>query len=210
MMPRLLLALALLLCASGVQAQDLPPAYPRPGAVKMLENDDVIVWNIAWLKQEYPMHRHRYDHTGVYYRTGDRVITSVEGVSRPSTTPAWNISFQLRDVTHMEAGASDEPLRAVFIQMKRERRGPAEQGGDVPAFPVDGPRDRLDNDRVHVWEYGPGSDGGRPARHRHANDAVVVSFDDALTPSVRYVERGTVHESDRPAGSTRTFVFEIR
>ena len=33
----------------------LPPAYPRTGAVKILDNDRVQVWNIAWLKGE----RHR-------------------------------------------------------------------------------------------------------------------------------------------------------
>lgn len=205
------LLVALVLCQSpSLQAQDLPPAYPRPGATKMFENDRVLVWNIAWLQQEYPLHRHVYDHVGVYYESGDRIITSVEGAKRPVSTEAWNISFQLRGVTHMEEGASEEPLRAVFIQIKQEPRDPIDTTGDVPHFPVDAPLQRLDNDRTTVWEYDSGSPRVRAARHRHAHDAVVVSFDAGLRPEVRYVERGTEHDTDLKVGSTRTVVFEIK
>lgn len=198
----------LLLPAAGAHAQDPPPAYPRPGAERMLENEDVIVWNIAWLEQAYPVHRHRYDHVGVYYESGNRIIVSTEGERRPVTTEAWNISFQRRGVTHSEEGASAEPLRAVFIQMKREPRRAPDTGGDVTAFPVGGPAERLDNDRVRVWEYGPGS-ASDPGRHRHVHDAVVVSFDSSNDPMVRWVARGTVHESDVREGAARTLVFEI-
>jgi hypothetical protein len=48
----------------------------------MLENEHVIVWDISWLRQNYPMHRHRYDHADVYYSLGDRIITSNEVEAR--------------------------------------------------------------------------------------------------------------------------------
>lgn len=60
-----------------------------------------------------------------------------------------------------------------------------------------------------MWEYGPGSGGGRE-RHGHAYDAVVVSFDASNRSSVRWVERGTEHEAEVPDEAVRTFVFEIR
>jgi hypothetical protein len=205
-MNRLLIALVLPLL---VPAQEPPAAYPRPGATRVLENDDVIIWDIAWLQQEYPLHRHRYDHVGVYYAPGDRIITSPEGERRPVSTEAWNISFQLRGVTHTEQGASDEPLRAVFIQMKREPGNSAEGSAGPAEFPADTPTERLDNDRVHVWEYGPASSAS-PQRHRHAHDAVAVSFDASNQPSVRFVEEGTVHDTDLIDGSLHTFVFEIK
>lgn len=189
--------------------QQPPPAYPRPGATSVLENEHVIVWDIAWLQQEYPLHRHRYDHAGVYYASGDRIIISPEGERRRVSTQAWNISFQRRDVTHAEQGTSAEPLRAVFIQIKREPREEEAPPTASPAiFPLGAPLARLDNDRVRVWEY----DGGGTAvgRHGHAHDAVVVSFDAAGKPQVRWIDRGAVHHSDGPAGATRTFVFEIR
>lgn len=187
--------------------QEYPAAYPRPGATSVLENEHVIVWDIAWLKQAYPVHRHRYDHVGVYYTSGDRVITSLEGERRPVSTQAWNISFQLAGVTHAEEGASDAPLRAVFVQIKRPPRAAAAPAGDPPAFPVDGPEQRLDNERTTVWDY---TRSAAPRPHRHAHDAVVVSFGAEGRPSVRWVERGTAHETDLAAGATRTLVFEIK
>ena len=48
----------------ALSAQTLPPAYPRPGASTLIENQRVVVWNIAWLKGEpSPLHRHLYDLT---------------------------------------------------------------------------------------------------------------------------------------------------
>jgi len=72
----------------------LPPAYPRAGATKILDNDRVQVWNIAWLKgQPSPLHRHVYDLVGVYYEPGDRMIVSPEGAKRPVSTKAWDTPF---------------------------------------------------------------------------------------------------------------------
>ena len=206
---RWLLVLLLLCPAESLEAQEPPPAYPRTGAVKVLENDDVIVWDIAWLRQAYPVHRHRYDHTGVYYSSGDRIIISTEGERRPVSTEAWNISFQLRGVTHSEEGASEEPLRAIFIQVKREPMEVEGMSGGPPVFPLGQPTERLDNERVHVWEYGPESPSPPRVRHRHVHDAVIVSFDAANRPEVHYLESGTVHDAV-PTGAARTFVFEIR
>jgi hypothetical protein len=209
------LSLALLLITlqpgpAALFAQDPPPAYPRPGATILFENDRVIVWNIAWLQQAYPVHRHRYDHVGVYYRSGDRIITSLEGERRPVSTEAWNISFQRRGVTHAEEGASAEPLRAVFIQIKDEPGSPTAGDSAVPLFPSDAPAQRLDNDRAIVWDYTPDTAVAEGGQHRHAHDAVVVSFDTTLQPEVRYLERGTVHASDIAANAVRTLIFEIR
>ena len=191
-----------------VLTQELPPPFPRAGTTKMLENDRVVVWDIAWLKQTYPLHRHPYDMTGVYYQSGDRVIISPEGERRSSHTEAWNITFQRVGLTHSEEGASDVPLRSVFIEMKQPSSGPAEPDGRA-AFPVGSPSQRLDNDRVRVWEYGA-QDTAAPRTHRHLHEAVAVSFDAAGRPQASYIDRGTVHETDVPAGSARTFVFEIK
>jgi hypothetical protein len=211
---RRLLSFLLLACSSiptvavAQDAPSYPPPFPRPGTDLVLENERVLIWNIAWLKQEYPVHRHQYDHVGVYYTAGDRIITSLEGERRESHTEPWNITFQPTGVTHSEAGASDEPLRAVFIQIKDEPRVGGAAPGPEPGFPVGAPTQRLDNPRATVWEYGPASSVA-PAMHRHERDAVAVSFDGS-GPRVTYVPRGTRHETDVVAGSLRTFVFEIK
>ena len=59
--------IAVLSLVAQYSAAKLPPAYPRPGATNILDNDSVQVWNIAWLKgQPSPLHRHVYDLDGVY------------------------------------------------------------------------------------------------------------------------------------------------
>ena len=205
--------LALLLFISAIplaQAQvDPPPAYPRDGAIKVLENDHVIVWDIRWLKQDYPIHRHRYDHTGVYYSPGDRIITSTEGEAREIHTDAWNISFQLAGVTHTESGISDEPLRAVFIQIKRPVAGAIETNSSVPQFPYDSPLERRSNERVRVWEYDGDFSSTANSAHYHGNDAVVVWFDANTQASVHFISRGTVHSKDIPTAAVDVFIFEI-
>ncbi len=200
---------SLTLSGTVLAQMDAPPAYPREGASKMLENDHVIVWNISWLKQDYPVHRHRYDHTGVYYETGDRRITSSEGEVREISTPAWNISFQLAGVTHTESGISDAPLRAVFIQIKRPVLGSMVSHPALPPFPVGEPLDRRSNERVRVWEYGEGFDPAYDMTHYHGHDAVVVWFDSGNQPNVHFVSRGAVHGKEIPTAAVRTFVFEL-
>ena len=200
-----------LLAAVGLLllSQELPPPYPRAGTTKMLENDRVVVWDISWLRQAYPLHRHPHDMTGVYYQSGERIIISPEGERRHTSTQAWNITFQRAGLTHSEAGASDVPLRSVFIEMKEPPSGTASAAGAQVAFPVGSPSQRLDNDRVTVWEYGA-PDAGAQGTHRHLHESVVVSFDAAGRPQASYIDRGTVHETDVPLGSTRTFVFELK
>jgi hypothetical protein len=187
---------------------NLPPAYPRTGAVKILDNDRVQVWNIAWLKGEpSPLHRHVYDLAGVYYEPGDRMIISPEGAKRPVSTKAWDIAFQRVGVTHIEEGTSDAPLRAVFVEMKRPGAyGTDESAGKAPAFTGQGATQKLDNERVTVWEY------TQPAArqlHRHTHDTVVVSIG-GKTPAAAWVKQGTEHSGEGAGGAARVYVFEIK
>ena len=187
---------------------NLPPAYPRAGAVKILDNDRVQVWNIAWLKgQPSPLHRHLYDLVGVYYEPGDRMIISPEGAKRPVSTKAWDISFQLAGVTHIEEGVSDAPLRAAFVEMKQTGPyGTDTAGGDAPAFTGEGATQKLDNDRVTVWEF---TKMPAAASHRHTRDAVVVAID-GQRPRATWVGRGTVHAREDIGTAPRIYVFEIK
>ncbi|MCG8414967.1 MAG: hypothetical protein MI746_12175 [Pseudomonadales bacterium] len=175
----------------------------------MFENDHVIVWNISWLQGDYPVHRHRYDHTGVYYSPGDRVITSVDGEVREVSTPAWNISFQLAGVTHKEAGISVDPLRAVFIQIKRPVTGPTRSRPSATEFPTGEPLERLINTRVRVWEYNQTTTGPEESAHFFNSDTVVVWFDAENQPTANFISGGTTQERVTPAAAVRTFVFEI-
>jgi hypothetical protein len=200
--------LAVVIAAAVSQAPvNLPPAYPRAGATKILDNEAVQVWHIAWLKgQPSPMHRHIYDLLGVYYEPGDRIIISPEGTRRPVSTRAWDTVFQREGVTHIEEGVSDPPLRAVFVELKRTGAYGADTTGTAPPFTGEGGTQRVDNERVTLWEF------TRPPAvtpHRHAHDAVVVEFG-GPAPKATWVARGTVHAGEGAASASRVYVYEIK
>ena len=186
---------------------NLPPAYPRAGAIKILDNNRVQVWNIAWLKgQPSPLHRHLYDLVGVYYEPGDRMIISPEGAKRPVSTKAWDIAFQKAGVTHIEEGVSDSPLRSVFVEMKQPGPYGTDTAGNAPPFAGEGATQKLDNERVTVWEF-PEKPSARS--HRHVHDAVVVAFD-SRSPRATWVKQGTAHQDEAAGEASRVYVFEIK
>lgn len=190
-----------------LQAAPLPTAYPRPGATKLFENARVVVWDIAWLKQQYPLHRHRSDLTGVYYTDGDRVIVSESGERRPVHTKAWDTAFQLKGVTHIEEGASDAPLRAVFAELKEPSASGVVDTATTPAaFPAGGVTPLRDNERSILWEFVPPP---APGTHRHLRDAVVITFT-GQKPTVSFTTRGTVHNEEGAAGADRLYVIELK
>jgi hypothetical protein len=189
------------------QAAPLPPAYPRSGTTKLFENARVIVWDITWLKQQYPLHRHPYDLTGVYYTNGDRTIVSEKGERRPVHTAEWDTAFQLKGVTHIEEGASDSPLKAVFVEMKEPSASGALDSAATPAaFPAGAGKQLRDNERSILWEFVP-VPPSRP--HRHQRDAVAISFA-GKSPKVSFVAKGTVHDSDGAVGADRLYVVELK
>lgn len=197
-------ALGMALQISGsAQDKPLPPAYPRPGTTLLLENARVLVWNISWLKQQYPLHRHPYDLIGVYYMPGDRSIVAVDGSRRPVSTKAWETATQKSGVTHVEEGTSDNPLRAVFVEMKEPSAKDA--GGASSDFVKAGGVQRLDNERATLWEFVPPVQG----THRHLRDAVAVAFT-GTTPAATFITAGTVHESDAPGRPDRLYIVELK
>jgi hypothetical protein len=196
--------LVLLALVAG-QAPELPPPFPRPGTTLLLENEVVAVWNVSWLKQKYPLHTHRYDLVGVSYVEGDRIITQGDKPGRLVNTKAWVFQTNRANVTHVEEGASDPPMRAVLIELKKAAPGAAtpeapdglRQAAGPPAF---------ENNRAVAWAILPGS----PApSHRHAGDAVELIFD-GTTPKAAFVPAGTVHEGPAAKDGGRAFIFEIK
>lgn len=212
----------------ALAAQSYPPPFPRPNATKLLETDRIVVWDIVWPKgQPTPMHLHPYDQVGTYYQSGGRVVTTPDGAKTSSVTPVGNLSTTKRGRLHSEEGVTDTPLRAVFIEMKKD--GPAGETAGVsdlaPAFPRDGAKQLLDDERVTVWDYS-WTPGATEVARRYARDAVVVwmgngklrSTSPGGTPAVmetvagkiRYTTRGTVLTEAAVEGAPRAYVFEFK
>ncbi len=183
-----------------------PPPFPRAGTTQLFENDAIAVWDVSWLKQEYPLHAHRYDLFGVSYVEGDRVITPPGSLI---TTKAWVFQENVAGSTHVEEGASEPPMRAVLMEVKS-----AAPRSDVVETP-DGLRQvagapSWENRRACAWAIPPGS--AAPS-HRHVRDAVELVFtaaNPATTPTVAFAPEGTVHAGPTPEPGGRVYIFEIK
>jgi hypothetical protein len=160
----------------SLAAQSYPPAFPRTNATRLLETDRIVVWDIVWPKgQPSPLHRHVYDQVGTYYAAGGRIITALDGTSRSAMTPVGALSTTRKGTTHIEEGSTDPPLRAVFIELKHDRgSGAAEARSNLPpAFPRDGAKPLLDDERVTVWDH-TWKAGAPGVRSQHARDTIVI------------------------------------
>jgi hypothetical protein len=219
----------LLMCVGVVSAQvALPPPFPRTNATKLLDTDRITVWDIVWPKgQPTAMHRHVYDQVGTYYARGGRLITTPDGTARATITEVGSLSTTRKGTTHIEEGNTDPPLRAVFIELKRETASglpDADAGGPAP-FPRDGGKPILDDDRVTVWDYVwvSGSEG---LRYRPTRETVIVWLGAGKVRTTQHsnattesdVEAGTMHHlrvgSDETvevvSGSPRAILFQLK
>jgi len=198
--------LLLLVAVIAAQAEPLPPPFPRPGTTPLLENDVVAVWNVSWLKQKYPLHTHRYDLVGISYVEGDRIITQGDTPGRLVNTKPWVFQTNRANVTHVEEGASDPPMRAVLIEVKAAAPRP------TAAEPADGLRQvagapAWENNRAAAWLVMPNSSA---PRHRHVGEAVELVFDGSTAPKAAFVPAGTVHDAPTPPVGGRAYIFEIK
>jgi hypothetical protein len=95
-----------------------PPAFPRPHAKKLLENERVIVWNTVWRRgKPTPMHFHDKDVLVVFEANGTLQSTTPDGKSTVSEIQFAKVSFNARDRTHSEKLLSGH-ARAVVIELK--------------------------------------------------------------------------------------------
>lgn len=199
----LLVAAALVLLAQAAPA--LPPPYPRAGTTKLLENDQVIVWDVAWLEQQYPLHTHRYDLVGMSYVDGDRIILQDDGTRRRISTTAWTFQTQRAGVTHYEEGVGEPPMRSVQIELKRPGPRAATVAANQSLRQLFG-RPAAENARAVVFLLRSASS---TTLHRHDADAVEVVFDGSQ-PAVTFVPAGTSHSGPAISDSGRLYIFELK
>src|SRR4051812_2093651 len=221
------LVIALSSLTLAAQQPELPPPFPRVNATRLLENDRINVWDIVWPKgQPTALHRHVYDQVGTYYARGGRVITTPDGDKRSTMTEVGSLSTTRKGTTHIEEGATDPPLRAVFIELKQPTesgRAPADVG--PASLPRDNAKQVLDDDRVTAWDLawtaGPGS-----LRYRAPLDTVIVWLGDGTLRvsgtgtsnqsvpvhpgTMRFVARGSNDVLEMADGAPRALIFQLK
>ena len=96
-----------------------PPPFPRRGAVKILENSRVTVWDVTWPKgYQGPMHEHYLDAVIVTLRGGVVKKTPLHGASSILTYKSGSVIFAPKGVIHREEGLSAVPRHAIVIELK--------------------------------------------------------------------------------------------
>ena len=110
------------------------------------------------------------------------------------------------NVTHVEEGASDPPMRAVLIEVKpAEPRAASEEPADGLRKVAGAPA--WENRRAAAWLI---AGGAAAATHRHVGDAVELVFDPSAPPKATFVPAGTVHSGPTPVEGGRAYIFEIK
>lgn len=129
--------------------------------------------------------------------------------------------------TDVEEGNTDPPLRAVFIELKKEKpSGLAPTEAGAVAFPREGARQVLDEDRVTTWDYASWTAGPGGLKFRAARETVIVWLGNGSLKVTRsagatttvQVNSGTMRHLDRDAaemlemtsGSPRALFFELK
>ncbi len=95
-----------------------PPAFPRAGSTKLLENDRVVVWQSEWATGvPTPMHFHDKDVVVTYLADGALASTNAAGERVVNEYRYGLTRFNARDRVHTETlvrGAG----RAVMVELK--------------------------------------------------------------------------------------------
>ena len=95
-----------------------PPAFPRAGSTKLLENDRVVVWQSEWATGvPTPLHFHDKDVVVTYLADGALASTNVAGQRVVNEYQFGLTRFNARDRVHTETlvrGAG----RAIMVELK--------------------------------------------------------------------------------------------
>jgi hypothetical protein len=95
-----------------------PPAFPRPHAKKLLENDRVIVWNYVWRPGvPTPTHFHDKDALVVFEGSGALQSTTPDSKSAVTEYKFAEIRFNPHGRTHSELLVRGH-ARAVITELK--------------------------------------------------------------------------------------------
>jgi quercetin dioxygenase-like cupin family protein len=96
----------------------MTPAFPREGVTRVIENDGVTVWAVAWTKGlRTPPHFHDKDVVAIYLDAG--TVRSIAPSGETTETPrlAGDTVFIRRGRAHIEE-CIDGPRRDIIIELK--------------------------------------------------------------------------------------------
>ena len=110
--------LASLLLLSGM-LQQVPSAFPRPGARQLIDNERVAVWDVTWEKgKPTPMFQNKFDMVTVDLENAEVRVTGAKGKAKPFTFKVGQAGFIPKGSSQMEEGTSDPARHAIVVELK--------------------------------------------------------------------------------------------
>jgi len=101
-----------------VNTTGLPAAFPRPGSVKVLDNDRITVWHYTWLPGvPTPMHFHDKDVVVAYLYDGTLKSVTPDGAILINPHKAGEIRFNKANRSHYEE-LTTARQSAVMMELK--------------------------------------------------------------------------------------------
>lgn len=96
----------------------VPPAFPREGAVKLLENDRVIAWDFTWKPGRTVARQDRLDSVTVFLEGGTIRYLADQGGARDTVRSAGEVVYSSHSqAAHTEEAIHESP-RAVIVELK--------------------------------------------------------------------------------------------
>ena len=144
-------------------AQTYPPAYPRPNAAKIRDNDRINAWEVYWPKgQPTPLHTHTIDQFSITLRGGLLRVGTADGAwGEAHMSQVASVNFVPAGTTHREEGMSEVPQHKIMLEIKPSPAHPQVHG----TAPGEGAVKLFENDRLVAWEmtWKPGVKISRPS-----------------------------------------------
>jgi len=194
--------LSALLLLSGALPQQLPSAFPRPGAGQLIDNERVAVWNVTWPKgQSTPLFQSKFDMVTVDLEDATLKVTNAKGKSKSVIFKVGEVGYIEKGNSQTEEGSSDSPRHAIVVELKDVVVAPLDYNSAFPdAFPRDGAKRLLNNKRITIWDY-TWTKGVKTPMHFHSKDVVVVYLETGEVRSTAIDARITINKLER--GVTR-------
>jgi hypothetical protein len=136
----------------GVQTHALP--YPRPGVLKLGENDRVVAWEVLRDKGvASEVYRLPLDQVVITLTEGAVKFTTADGVSRITQEKFGAVRYEAKGTIQREEGLNEIPSRAIVFQLKDAASRPVPVVDGIPGqFPRINAVKLFETDRIKVWD----------------------------------------------------------
>lgn len=206
---------------------DLLPAWPRPGATLLVENDRGAAYNVVYPKdQPTPFHRHRYFFAGLDLNTATIKVTDTEGKFRLGPVIKNRMWYLPKGLTHQEMSTTDPGRHTVVIDIKEKTVPEARNNTTYPTNKYAASQIKIvDNDRVVIWDCAWAS-GAEPITSFDSRDmflAIAEGGDLAIAaageaPKVQHYDAGQAiflpggqaRTISAPGGTVHAMLVEIK